>query len=182
MRVEDIFNESFDLLKKHIPYLSLLRHRCIGSILLITALRFSSVIHHGWKINSRRGDRDRGRLQGFWLFRNKLGNGYCRRDCNNIRSYCFHYPGLILIIRFQYAIPIAISTRSGAIESLKKSYDLGKKNFQFSAILGIMLFVINSIGGIVGVGFLITYPFTVLCFWNATQKLVEKWYAERNHW
>jgi hypothetical protein len=55
-----------------------------------------------------------------------------------------------------------------------KSYRIGRDNFEFSLILGVVLFVINIIGCSVVVGGLITYPFTVICLWLTTQKLAKK--------
>jgi uncharacterized membrane protein len=83
-------------------------------------------------------------------------------------------PGLILIVLFQYAIPIAISEGIGAIDSLKKSYNVGKENFQFTLILVISLTVIDGIGGSITVGWLLTHPFTVICYSIAAKKLTSE--------
>ena len=80
-------------------------------------------------------------------------------------------PGILLILLYQYAIPIAVSENLGAYDSLKKSYRIGMDNFQFTLMLGFLLWVINAIGTSVGVGWLVTYPFTVICLVLATQKL-----------
>ena len=80
-------------------------------------------------------------------------------------------PGILLILLYQYAIPIAVSENLGAYDSLKKSYRIGMDNFQFTLMLGILIFIINAIGSSVGVGWFITYPFTVICLVLATQKL-----------
>lgn len=85
----------------------------------------------------------------------------------------FIIPGFILIFLFQYAIPIAIGEKLGAMDSLKKSYRIGRENFQFSIILGVIILLINLIGAVLGVGWAITYPFSILCFWIAARELME---------
>jgi uncharacterized membrane protein len=50
----------------------------------------------------------------------------------------------------------------GAVESLKKSYRLGKKHFSFSAVFWILIVIISSVGGITRIGLLVTVPFTIL--------------------
>ncbi len=82
-------------------------------------------------------------------------------------------PGILLIILFQYAIPIAISEKLGAIDSLKKSYRIGRDNFWFTVILAIALWIIKAAGGAIVVGGLITFPFSIVCLCVATLRLTE---------
>jgi uncharacterized membrane protein len=83
-------------------------------------------------------------------------------------------PGLLLMVLFQYAVVFAIVEKKGAISSLERSYEIAKKNFAFSVVLFILIGVVNSIGGIVRIGGLITVPFTFLCVCIAANKLTTK--------
>ena len=64
--------------------------------------------------------------------------------------------------------------KKGAISSLERSYEIAKKNFAFSAVLMILIAVLNSIGGLVRIGVLITIPFTSLCICLVANKLTAK--------
>ena len=83
-------------------------------------------------------------------------------------------PGLLLMVMFQYAAVFAILEKKGAISSLERSYEIAKKNFAFSAVLMILIAVLNSIGGLVRIGVLITIPFTSLCICLVANKLTAK--------
>ncbi len=83
-------------------------------------------------------------------------------------------PGLLLMVLFQYAVAFAILENKGAISSLERSYETAKKNFAFSVVLLILIAVVNSIGGLVRIGVLITIPFTSLCICLAANKLTAK--------
>lgn len=80
-------------------------------------------------------------------------------------------PGLLLMVLFQYAIPIAISENLGAIDALKKSFRIGKENLVFSIILWLLIAITNGIGSAISVGWLLTYPFTAIATCIAVQKL-----------
>ncbi len=57
------------------------------------------------------------------------------------------------------------------MNSLQKSFNVGKENLAFTIILAIIIWVINGIGGAVSPGWLITYPYTVICLCIATLRL-----------
>ena len=84
---------------------------------------------------------------------------------------CFIIPGFLLMVLFQYAAPIAILEDKGAIESLKKSARIAQDNLGFSVILWLFVAIIGGIGGALRVGWLITYPYTVLCTCIAAKRL-----------
>lgn len=83
-------------------------------------------------------------------------------------------PGLILMVLFQYVVAVAIFEDRGVIESLKRSFEIGKKYFTFSIVLWIFVAVLSSIGGVTRIGVLLTLPFTTLMLCIATKKLTAK--------
>lgn len=83
-------------------------------------------------------------------------------------------PGLALMILFQYAIAVAIMEDRGGIDSLQRSVELARKNLPYSIVLWILLAIVNGVGTRIGVGWLITYPFSLLVTVKAAEKLGAK--------
>ena len=87
---------------------------------------------------------------------------------------CLIIPGLLLMVLFQYAAPIAILEDKGAIESLKKSARIAQDNLGFSVILWLFTAIIDGIGSALRVGWFVSHPYTVLCTCIAAEKLGKK--------
>ncbi|MBW2989738.1 hypothetical protein KY358_05480, partial [Candidatus Woesearchaeota archaeon] len=83
-------------------------------------------------------------------------------------------PGLLLIVLFQYAVAVSLLEDKGPIDSLKRSFAIGKENFAFSVMLFVLTAVISSIGGLTRVGILITIPFTALWVCVSSFRLAKK--------
>jgi len=176
MRVEDVLSEGFEVFKKRwITFLIATLIAAIGSIFIITFRPLFWGIYVLAIMSIRGEDVEIGDVfKGFDHFIKSWAVFIIGGIVVVIGLVFLVIPGLLLMMLFQYAIPIALIENRGAVDSLQRSYAIGKENLQFTVILWIVLAVINAIGySINGVGGLLTEPFTTICLCVATLKLTE---------
>lgn len=83
-------------------------------------------------------------------------------------------PGIALLVLFNYAIPLAIKEKKGSTASIRASIELARKNPYYSALLWLILAIMNVIGWSIPLAFLIVYPYTVICTVIAVEKLTKE--------
>jgi uncharacterized membrane protein len=175
IRVEDVLSESYEIFKKRwITFLIATLIAFIGSIFIITFRPLFWGIYVMALMSIREEEVEIGDVfKGFNHFIKSWVIFIIGAVLVFIGFIFLIIPGLLLWILFQYAIPITLIENRGAIDSLQRSFEIGKDNLQFTVILWIVLAVINIVGYSVSVGALITEPFTIICLCIATIKLTE---------
>jgi uncharacterized membrane protein len=173
--VEDVLSEAFTVFKKRwITFLIATLIAAVGSIFIITFRPLFWGIYIITLMSMRGEDVEIGDVfKGFDHFIKSWAIFIFGAILVFIGLIFLIIPGLLLWMLFQYAIPIALIEDRGAVDSLQKSFEIGKENLQFTVILWIVLAFINIIGYTVSVGWLITEPFTIICLCIATLKLTE---------
>jgi membrane-anchored glycerophosphoryl diester phosphodiesterase (GDPDase) len=75
-------------------------------------------------------------------------------------------PGIIISIAFAilflYALPLMVVKGTGAVDSLKESYEIAKANPQDTIVLVVVVMILNAIGSAIWIGTILTMPFSML--------------------
>jgi membrane-anchored glycerophosphoryl diester phosphodiesterase (GDPDase) len=171
--INDIFKKSWDIFKKN--YVSLILAALIAMLLgifIITAppLMFGLYmmcldLMKGKKVKV--SDVFNG-FNHFWL---SLGIAVLAGLAILAGLVLLVIPGLLLMVLWQFTVPIALTEKRGVIGSLGRSWDIAKQHFAFSVMLFLIVFAINAIGGLTRIGTLVTLPFITLVIAEASGKL-----------
>lgn len=178
LSVEGVLREGFELYKRQfVTFTVAAVIVAIGSILFVTAPPLFFGLYYMALKGINGEDVKIGDLfKGF----NYLVESWLVAFAILFGSLFYFIPGLILIILFQYAVPVIVSGDKGIIKALKRSYSFIRENLQFSFILGLILLALNisvfllalSMDWFFAVyllfGWLLTVPFTIICYCLAT--------------
>ena len=162
--LNSIAKKSFDIFKKEYATLILATLiTIVGSILIVTiAPLFFGLYYVTIQLYEGKKAKPFDVMRGFDYFWKSWGIAILAILCILIGFVLLIVPGLFLIVVFQYVIAVAILEKKGIVDSLKRSYAIGKENIGFSIVLMIIILLIEALGSITYIGLLFTIPFTTL--------------------
>ncbi len=164
MKVDDVLTQSFNFYKKQFVAFTIATVIAVlGSFLIITIapLTFGLYIM-ALKAISGEEVKSTDVFKGFNYFITSWVLMIVEIVAISIGFMALVIPGLLLMLLFMYAIPIAIKEGEGGIASLKRSFDIGKKNLQFTLIVGVIYFAISMVGSMTYVLMVATVPFSAI--------------------
>ncbi len=175
MKVEDAIKDSWEAFKNgYVAYIIGAGIAVLGSMFIITAAPLLFGLYH-MAIKGLKGEEVEiaDVLWGFGRFLRSWALLIVGGIIILVGLILLIVPGLVLVVLLQYSIPAIVLTECGAIEGLRKSFNLAKKNFALSILIAATSFVLNFIGWSIWIGWLISTPFTTLLVSRAAMRLME---------
>ncbi len=176
MKVEDALKDSWEVFKKgYVAYIIGAGIAVLGSIFIITAAPLLFGLYR-MAIKGLKGEEVEiaDVLWGFGRFLRSWALLIVGGVIVVVGFVLLIVPGLLLIVLFQYAIPAIVLTDCGAIDGLRRSFSVARKNFAFSVLIAATSFVVNFVGGSLWIGWVLSVPFSALLVSRAAMHLLEK--------
>jgi hypothetical protein len=80
-------------------------------------------------------------------------------------------PGLLVLLFTAFALPAVAYEQLGAVDALRRSYAIVRQHFVPTLMLLVVLSVLNSLGGSIVIGVLVTTPLTLIAISLAFEQL-----------
>jgi len=174
--LNDIFKSSFDIFKENYVVLILgALVAIVGSFLIVTCPPLIFGMYY-MCIQLTKGKKVEVSdvLKGFEYFWRSWGIVLLTALIVLVGLVLLVIPGVFLMIVLQFVIAVAIIEDKGVVDSIKRSYSIGKQHFALALVLFILVGVITSLGAYTKIGTLITMPFHFLVLCVAFEKLSGK--------
>lgn len=175
-RINDTLKRSWKIFSEHYVALilgSLIALVCMIPIITIPPLVFG-VYHMCAQLVKGKKVKASDVFKGFHYFFRSWGIMLLAFLLVVVGLICLVVPGILLMVVLQYVVAVAIMEGAGVIESIRRSFELGRSNFAYSFVLWVILAVIGFVGGYSRIGVLLTAPFSALVLCVAADKLSVK--------